>query len=445
MKILRSFKGGIHPPDSKHQTEHAAIERMPLPSRVVIPLQQHLGAPCEPLVKVGDEVQEGQKIGEPKGFVSAPVHASISGTVAAIENLPHPVIATAVRSIVIESSVPSTPRTWEQKADWSTLSAQDLLTRIKDAGIVGMGGATFPSHIKLAPPKQTRVDTLIVNGVECEPYLTADHRLMLERPADILEGLKIVLNVLGIKRAYLGIEKNKPDAIQILQQQVAKTSDWNGATVEVFPLNVKYPQGAEKQLIKAIVGKEVPSGGLPFDVGVVVHNVGTIVAIYEAVVMGKPLFERIVTVGGPGVKTPKNLLVRLGTPFASVIDYAGGLVPSPHPLKTLMGGPMMGIAQYTLDVPVIKGTSGILVLEESKTKSRRPCIKCGACVRGCPIGLMPTRLASFAERHDFAECDAAHVRDCIECGACTFSCPSGIPIVHLIKYAKLNLSKPKKP
>lgn len=444
MKILGSFKGGVHPPEHKHHSEQKPIERMPLPSRVVIPLQQHIGAPCEPLVKIGDEVQEGQKIGESKGFVSAPVHASISGKVVAIDDFPHPVIAKPVRAIVIENTSP-TPASWDTKSDWSALSAKDILDKIKDAGIVGMGGAAFPTHVKLSPPKQSPVDTLIINGVECEPFLTVDHRLMVEHTEELLEGVKILLKALGVKRGFIGIEKNKPDAIQLMQKSVADAARWNGATVEVVPLKVKYPQGAEKQLIRAITGREVPSGGLPFDVGVIVQNVGTAFAIYEAVVKGKPLLERAVTVGGPGVKEAKNLLVRIGTPFASVIAFAGGIVAQQHPLKTLMGGPMMGIAQYTLDVPVIKGTSGILVLEEVQPKKRRPCVKCGSCVSICPMGLMPNRLAEFSGRDNFAECAAYHVTDCIECGGCTYTCPSGVPIVHLIKYAKLNLSKTKKP
>jgi electron transport complex protein RnfC len=439
-----SFKGGVHPPEHKHQTDNTPIELMPLPSRVIIPLLQHTGAICEPLVKVGDEVQEGQKIGEAKAFISAPIHASISGTVVAIEDHPHPSVAMPVRSIIIESKNPPVPGTWETKADWSALSGKELLDRIKEAGIVGLGGAAFPTHVKLSPPKETKVDTLIINGVECEPYLTVDHRLMVERALDILEGVKIIRKVLRINRIYIGIEKNKPDAIKLMQEYAADTSRWDGATVEVVPLKVKYPQGAEKQLIKAIMRKEVPSGGLPFDVGVIVQNVGTALAIYEAVVKGKPLIERMITVGGNGIKSPKNLAVRIGTPFAKIIEYAGGIVTNGHPLKTIMGGPMMGIAQYTLDVPVIKGTSGILVLAEQKPKKERPCVKCGHCVEICPMNLMPNRLADFAERDNFAECDVYHVRDCTECGGCTYICSSNRPIVHLVKYTKVNLSKMKK-
>jgi len=443
--ISGSFKGGVHPPEHKEPTEGKPIERMPLPSRVVIPLQQHTGAMCEPVVKVGDEVKEGQRIGDARGFVSSPVHASISGVVAAIDNFPHPVIPATVRSIVIESKSPPAPAAWDKTADWSALSGKDLRDSICDAGIVGLGGAAFPTHVKLSPPKETTVDTLIVNGVECEPYLTSDHRLMVERSRDVVEGVKILLKVLGVRRAYIAIEKNKPDAIKIMQEHAANKSLWNGAAVQVIPLKVKYPQGSEKQLISAVLRKEVPSGGLPFNVGVVVQNVGTAFAVYEAVVKGKPLIERIVTVSGNRIREPKNLVVRIGTSFADVIEYAGGIVPGERRVKVIMGGPMMGIAQYTLDVPVIKGTSGILVFDEAKPREVLPCVKCGACVDICPMNLMPCRLADFAERDDFAGCETYHVRDCMECGACAYVCMSNRPIVHLIKYAKFNLSKAKKP
>lgn len=442
--IFSSFKGGVHPPEHKEFTESKPIERMPLPSRVVIPLQQHTGSICQPVVNIGDEVKEGQRIGEATGFVSSPIHASISGIVAAIDNFPHPVIPVRVRSIVIESKSPPVPTAWDKTCDWLAMSGKDLLDKISDAGVVGLGGAAFPTHVKLSPPKATTVDTLIVNGVECEPYLTSDHRLMVERSRDVVEGVKILLKVLGVRRAYIAIEKNKPDAVKIMQQHAANKSLWNGAMVKVVPLEVKYPQGAEKQLINAILRKEVPSGGLPFHVGVVVQNVGTAFAVYEAVVKGKPLIERIVTVSGDRIKEPKNLVVRIGAAFADVIEYAGGIIPGEGHVKIIMGGPMMGIAQYTLDVPVIKGTSGILVIGEARPRKSLPCVKCGACVEICPMNLMPCRLADFAERDDFAECESYHVRDCMECGACTYVCMSNRLIVHLIKYAKFNLSKAKK-
>lgn len=444
MTLLRTFKGGIHPPGHKDATEGKPVDVMPLPRRVVIPLAQHLGVPCEPVVKVGDEVQEGQLIGEAKAFVSAPIHASIAGAVVAIEELPHPLAPVPVRAVVIESKGAPTAAAWERRNDWSGLSPKELLEAIRAAGVVGMGGAAFPAHVKLSPAPPAKVDTLIVNGVECEPYLTADHRLMLERSQDIVEGVRIIARVLGVTRIYFGIESNKPDAIAVMQRHAAEAALWSGIAVEVVPLKVKYPQGAEKQLIRAVTGRVVPGGGLPFQVGVVVQNVGTAAAIYEAVVKSKPVIERILTVGGDGVKEPKNLRVRIGTPFSQVIEYAGGMVQTDLPVKVVMGGPMMGIAQYTLDVPVIKGTSGILVLQQREAAKSLPCVKCGACVEICPMNLMPNRIATFAERRDFAECEAHHVRDCVECGACTYTCISRRPIVHLVKFAKINLVKPKK-
>jgi electron transport complex protein RnfC len=445
MGFLRTFKGGIHPPDQKAATKDRPIEVMPLPSRVVLPLTQHLGVPCEPVVKVGDAVQEGQLVGAAKGFVSAPVHASISGTVVAIEDHPHPASSMPVRAVVIENQTPPTALAWERRNDGSALSAKELLEAIRAAGVVGLGGAAFPTHVKLSPAPPTKIDTLILNGVECEPYLTADHRLMLERSQELVEGTRILLRALGSRRVCFGIEKNKPDAIAIMQGHAANAALWQGATVEIVPLEVKYPQGAEKQLIKAVTGKEVPSGGLPFQIGVVVQNVGTAVAVYEAVAKGKPLIERVLTVSGDGVQNPRNLLVRIGTSFAQVIEAAGGMVPGEYPVKVIMGGPMMGLAQYTLDVPVIKGTSGIVVLQQRQPVKSLPCVKCGSCVDLCPMGLMPNRIAYFAERQDFAECDAHHVRDCVECGACTYVCFSRRPIVHLVKLAKASLIKAKKP
>jgi electron transport complex protein RnfC len=445
MGLWRTFKGGIHPPDHKAATKDRPIEVMPLPSRVVLPLAQHLGVPCEPVVEVGDEVQEGQLIGAAKAFVAAPIHASISGTVVAIEEHPHPAAPMPVRAVVIESRTPPTARVWERRADGSARTAKELLEAIHSAGVVGLGGAAFPTHVKLSPAPPAKIDTLIINGAECEPYLTADHRLMLERSREVVEGTRILLRALGVSRVCFGIEKNKPDAIAILQGHAADAALWQGVTVEVVPLEVKYPQGAEKQLINAVTGKEVPSGALPFQIGVVVQNVGTAVAVYEAVVKGKPLIERVLTVGGDGVRQPRNLLVRIGTPFAQVIEYAGGMVPGDVPVKVIMGGPMMGLAQYTLDVPVIKGTSGIIVLRERQAAKSLPCVKCGSCVDICPMGLMPNRIAYFSERRDFAECDAHHVRDCVECGACTYVCFSRRPIVHLVKFAKASLIKAKKP
>lgn len=438
----RTFRGGVHPPENKGWTERKPIEDAPLPKRVVIPLHMHTGAPARPLVKEGDAVRAGQPIGEPGGFVSAAVHASISGKVTAIQPHLHPAMAALVPSVVIETPEGESPDggSWPAPADWSGLSADDLRARIRDAGIVGMGGAAFPTHVKLTPPKDKRIDALILNGVECEPYLTADHRLMLEQADAVIGGARIFMKILGLPRAYLAIERNKPDAIAFLSERCRAVK----APLEVVPLKVKYPQGAEKQLIKAILNREVPSGGLPFDVGAVVQNVGTAAAAHDAVARGKPLIERILTVTGAGVKEPKNLRVRIGTPFADVIARCGGFTSEEGERKIIMGGPMMGLAQYSLDVPVVKGTSGILVLTDGvRAGKETSCIKCGRCVAICPMYLMPNRISDYAEIDRFEQCDEYGVKDCMECGACAYVCDVKRPIVHLVKYAKLNLAKKK--
>lgn len=435
----RTFKGGVHPLYNKQLTSSKPIEEIPHPQKVFIPLQQHAGAPCEPLVKVGDEVKVGQKIGESKSFISAPIHASISGKVVAIEPYPHPVLPTPVNSIIIENG--GEPSSFMADSyDWHGMDPEEIKNKIREAGIVGLGGAAFPTHVKLSPPSAKKIDSLIINGAECEPYLTNDHRLMLEKPREIIEGAKIILKTLGINRAYIGIEVNKTDAIKAMKD-ISNSQEF---LMEVIPLKVKYPQGAEKQLIKTILNREVPSGGLPFDVGVVVHNVGTAFAIYEAVANNKPLFERVITVSGNGIKEPKNVRVRLGTPFSRVIDYCGGFNNNGD-LKVIMGGPMMGLTQYTLDVPVIKGTSGIIVIERSlKAEKEGSCIRCGRCVEVCPMYLMPYRIADYAEKDNFVMCNEYGVRDCTECGACAYICTARRPIVHLIKYAKLSLTKKTK-
>jgi electron transport complex protein RnfC len=436
---LKTFRGGVHAPDRKEATRGKPIEVLPAPARVVIPLQQHTGAPCEALVKEGDLVSLGQKIGESKSFVSAPVHASIAGKVTAVQALPHPVLPKPVLSVVIEAEAAAagSPAGWPAAAGgWQALDNEEIKKRIREAGVVGLGGAAFPTHVKLSPSAEKPIDTLILNGVECEPYLTNDHRLMLERGGEILEGARIVQKVLGVRRAYLGIEANKLDAIRHMSKLAA------GTGVEVVGLKVKYPQGAEKQLIRAVLGREVPSGGLPFDVGVVVQNVGTVLAVLEAVASGKPLIERVLTVSGDGVAEPKNLLVRIGTSFAAVLAACGGTLLNGE-AKVLMGGPMMGIAQYSLEVPVIKGTSGILVFRRGRQEKESPCIKCGRCVEVCPMGLMPVRIADYAEKDNFAMCLDYGVKDCIECGACAFVCDTKRPLVHWVKYAKWNLARKK--
>lgn len=430
IRIL-TFKGGTHPPHSKKATEGLAIERANEPKVVVIPMQQHIGAPCEPIVQVGDEVKVGQKIGEAKGFVSSPVHSGVSGKVTAIEPRLYSG-GTAVTCIVIESDMKNTiSDDITPKGSLSDLSAEDIKNIIKEAGIVGMGGAAFPTHVKLTPPPDKKVDTVILNGAECEPYLTSDHRLMLEHPEEVVFGLQALMKVLGVKKGYIGIETNKPDAIEKIFE-MAKGIEG----IEVVALKTKYPQGAEKQLIHACTNREVPSGGLPADAGVVVNNVGTAAAVAKAIMTGMPLIERIVTVTGQGVNNPGNLMVKIGTSFREVIEQCGGLKGKTG--KVIAGGPMMGITQFSLDVPVIKGTSGILVLTEEEARLPEPtnCIRCGKCVEACPINLMPVNLSAYSLANKHEQAEALNAMDCIECGACSFVCPAKRPLVESIRVSK---------
>jgi len=429
---LPTFEGGIHPPEHKELAEHSPISEAKPPVRATIPLSQHIGAPCEPVVEIGQEVKKGELIGNPGGFVSAPVHASVSGRVIAIGEFPVP-NGRMVTSVVIENDKKEEWTTLRDNPDYMNLSAEDLREKIKEAGIVGLGGATFPAHVKLSPPKEKPVDAVIINGAECEPYLTADHRLMVERPDDVAEGLRIIMKVLGVNRGYIGIESNKPDAVEKMKAAVA--GDGN---IEVHALEVKYPQGAEKMLIKSILDRDVPAGGLPMDVGVVVHNVGTALAIYEACRYGKPIIERVVTVTGRGIKEPKNLMVRIGTPISQLIEECSGFRDE-GPVKVIVGGPMMGFAQYSLDVPVTKGTSGILVMSRDEyvpAEKFGPCIRCGRCIDICPMGLMPSMLSIFSEKGRYEDCKEYNLFDCFECGSCTFVCPSKRPIVQFVRLAK---------
>jgi len=408
---------------------------MPLPEEVILPLSQHIGAPAKPLVKPNDRVKTGQKIAEATGFVSVPLHSSISGTVKEIGEFPHPTLGLSLAIKVEGNGGDEWDEGVKERANYSGLTPQELREIIKEAGIAGMGGAAFPTHVKLSPPQEKPIDTFILNGAECEPWLTADQRLMLENGEGILEGMRLIMKALGCEKGYIGIESNKPEAIKNLQ----KLSSSYG--YEVIPLKVKYPQGGEKQLIKAITGREVPLGGLPMDVGCVVQNVGTAYAVYEAVAKGKPLIERAVTVTGNIVKNPQNLRTRLGTPFAQLLEECGGITGEVG--KLINGGPMMGIAVETDGVPVIKGTSGILVLspQEARYREPRPCIYCGRCVDACPMGLMPNVIGNLVEKERFAEAKEYGVLDCIECGSCSFVCPAKRNLVHLFKYAKAKLAQ----
>ncbi|MBN1348602.1 electron transport complex subunit RsxC [candidate division KSB1 bacterium] len=436
----KTFTRGIHPPENKSLTETKSIETMPQPEMVIIPLQQHIGAPSEPIVNIKDQVKIGDKLSESKGVVSVPSHASISGTVKKIEPCPHP-LGVDVLSIVIETDGQNKlSDAISDEPDYKKLASEEIINRIKNAGIAGMGGATFPTHVKLSPPPQKKIDTFILNGAECEPYLTADHRLMLEYTKDILSGMQLMMQVLNCSNGFIGIENNKPDAIETMRRVVSES----GYKYQVIGFEVKYPQGAEKQLIKACVNREVPRGGLPMDAGCLVQNVGTAKAVYDAVARHKPLIDRVVTITGNGIQTPKNVLVPIGTRFSDVIAFCGGLTDDAS--KIVNGGPMMGIAQYTLDVPVIKGTSGILCLNdaESKFPDELACISCARCVDGCPMGLMPNLLGTYCEYKKFDEAKQAGILDCIECGSCAYICPAKRRLVQWIKFGKLEVNRMQK-
>ncbi|MDO8489317.1 MAG: electron transport complex subunit RsxC [Candidatus Omnitrophota bacterium] len=416
--------------ENKHVVENKVIEKLPLPGKVYLPLIQHIGKICNPKVKVGDTVSPGQVIASIEANVYAPIHASISGKVMAIQEWPHPVLG-RVKAIVIEGDGQDNNSIFALKdqQEIDKLSAQDIRKIVLDAGIVGMGGASFPTYIKLNPPKP--VNTLIINGAECEPYLTADARLMVEKTKEIFKGIVLIAKCLGLEEIYIGIEENKPEAIKAF-------SDFSDIKVKV--LQSEYPQGGEKQLIKNILGREIPRGKLPFDIGVVVQNVATVYAIYEAVYKGKPLIERIVTVTGSCIKNPKNLLVRLGIPIKNLIEFCGQLE---EPAKIIIGGPMMGIAQYTDEVPIIKSSGGLLLMnkEEAKILDEDPCIRCAACVRGCPVGLMPCQINLASEKMLWSLAKEYGALDCIECGICNFVCPSKRRLLQTIKRAKLEVAK----
>lgn len=427
--MFKSFLGGIHPHDGKELAKDQPIEAMPVPQQLVVPMSQHIGAPCAPTVKVGDVVKRGQLIGTSPAFMHADIHAPVSGKVIKIEDRPHSG-RISCPSVVIESDGEDV---WADglplDRDWMAMANEDILGAIQSAGIVGMGGATFPAHIKLKPAKP--VDILILNGAECEPYLTADYRLMLEESGKIVTGTQILARILGVERSVIGIEDNKPEAIRSMQQAC------EGTGVEVAALRTKYPQGAEKMLIKVVAGREVPMGGLPMDVGAVVQNVGTVAAITDAVCYGLPLTERVTTVSGDAVSQPKNLRVRIGTTYRDAIAFCGGFRETPD--KLLAGGPMMGMAQFSEDVPIMKGSSGILALTKKITEHgpEMNCIRCGRCVQACPMGLVPSMLSILSQRADFASCrDDYGLMNCVECGSCTFVCPAKRNIVQYIKNAK---------
>ena len=429
--------GGVHPQENKLSAT-SPIEVLPIPAKVFVPLSQSLGASSKPLVKKGDEVKVGQLIATGESFISSNIHSPVSGKVEKIDDY---MDASGYRRPAVFITVEGDE--WAQGIDTSTdlkeeitADGPSIIQKIKEMGIVGMGGATFPTHVKLMVPQGKKAEYLIINGVECEPYLTSDHRLMLEKPLEIITGIRLLMKALGVEKALVGIENNKPDAIEVLSRAAAAHPG-----IEVIPLKVKYPQGGEKQLIAALTGREVPSGKLPIEVGCVVQNVGTAFAVYEAVQKNKPLVERVVTVTGSNVSRPSNFLVRIGTPVITLLEKAGW---DPEKAgKIINGGPMMGKALLSPDIPVVKGTSGILVLnrEEAFREKVEPCIRCAKCINVCPMGLQPYLLARVSEIGRFDIAENEYILDCIECGSCQYTCPSARPLLDHIRLGKYKVNQ----
>ena len=445
------FPGGVHPNDGKSLAKDEAIKVAPLLKEYVVPLSQHIGAPAKLIVAKGDKVLKGQKIAEAGGFVSVPIHAPTSGEITSIGKSQITGEMTAVTNCIgptgtLMASVTITADgedkegyELEPMTNWREVSGDDLKKRCCEAGIVGLGGAAFPSHVKLSPPPEKNIKYLILNGAECEPYLTADHRLMLEEAEKMIEGILMMKKILGVEKVIIGIENNKPDAIAHMKT-VAKEG------IEVKGLRVMYPQGSEKQLIYALTGEKVPTGGLPMEAGCVVQNVGTAVALCEAVVDGKPLFERITTITGDPIVKPGNWKLRIGSPIGEVLKLAGGVKDPNDVGKILLGGPMMGMAQFSLEVPIMKNASGLLLLTRAQVSqyTSGPCIRCGKCVDVCPMNLMPATMSVQAEKERFELCEEWNVMDCVECGCCAFVCPSHRPLVQLYRRAKAVINQERR-
>ncbi len=434
---MKTFSiGGIHPAENKLSAS-SPIREAALPKQAVFSMFQHIGAPAKPVVKKGDTVKVGTLLGEAGGFVSAPVYSSVSGTVSKVDvaldasDTRRMAVYVDVEGDEWEETIDRTPDL-VKLSDRPDLDSKAIIEKIKQAGIVGMGGATFPCHVKLSPPPGCKAECVIINAVECEPYLTADHRLMLEHAEEILVGVQLIMKAVGVNKGYIGIENNKPDAIDLMKRKAQQYDN-----IEIVPLKVRYPQGGEKQLIDAVVGRQVPAPpAIPINVGAVVQNVGTAFAIYQAVMKNKPLIDRIITVTGKDVKQPGNLLARIGTPFRQLIDECGGLPENTG--KVIGGGPMMGKALISLDIPMTKGSSGLLIMNEKEARraTADPCIRCAKCVSVCPMGMEPYLLATLSSQHMWEEAEREMITSCIECGSCAFTCPSHRPLLDMIRLGK---------
>jgi len=442
-----TFSRGVHPPDQKLFSADAPIEVLPAPETVVLPLSQHIGAPCKAAVKTKQEVQIGDVVGQAGGFVSAPIHAPLSGKAKKLVNVTLP---TGRRVPALPITAENGEATAESRKlydelvsdDWDTagitkLDRQAIIDAISEAGIVGLGGAAFPAHVKLTPNKEKPVDVLLINGCECEPYLTADYRIMLEASRSLVAGTLIAARAAGADKTVIAIEDNKPQAVEAVRRAA------QGTGIEVTALKTKYPQGSEKHLIVAVTGRKVPPGALPLDVGVVVSNVGTACAMAFAVLKKKPLTHRVICVTGAGIRQPKNLFVPIGTPYRALIDYCGGLTTDA--VRVISGGPMMGFAFTDLDLPVTKGTSGVTVLirDDVKKAAETACVRCGRCVDACPMNLVPTKLAMAARNQAPDVAEAYHIMACIECGCCAYTCPASLPLVQLIRLGKIQAAAKK--
>ena len=437
--MVYTFRGGIHPgphsdPGYKSATNTKPIEAMPAPDQVILPVSMHIGAPAKPIVKVGDTVDMGQPIAEAGGFVSAPVHATVSGKVIAVEPRLHQ-NGSKVMSIVIENDKEDRLHESVHPYDFASMTNEERIECIRSAGMVGHGGATFPTHVKIQSGIG-KCDTIIVNGAECEPYITSDHRLLLERPEEVVGGLKMLADIMGVHNAIIAIEENKTDTFPKIEELIKDDN-----RLKLYPLKCKYPQGAEKQLINACTGREVPSGKLPADAGCAVFNVDTTGAIYRRFTTGMPVVRRVVTVSGSAIANPKNLESRIGTPIEKLIDVCGGFKEAPN--KLLAGGPMMGVAQFSLEVPVMKGTNAFLAFcgEEDKRVEEPNCIRCGKCINACPMHLMPMMMNAYGNAGDYDKCVELGAMDCIECGSCAYVCPARIQLVQRFRLTKLHVQQ----